>query len=234
MAEGKKVWGQMSPWTRLQIMGLDSNEADLRATASHIMHTCFQAALQEWARKSNTSRFGGLEDRNVLLHPSLTVWGLRKRGSCVIPHRQHRWGYRARTESGMGWIHTGQGQGHRMSRLHGLGRILLGTHAPSTNTQWLSAVEHIKARAQQMRIKALPPRTPAPLQQGCRGVCQLCHGAGFLNASATAHRRSFQCWWSWRVRGAPTFGSYKPAPGASSHNNPRRTISPNCVPKRRG
>jgi hypothetical protein len=41
-----------------------------------------------------------------------------------------------------------------MSRLHRVGRILLETHAPSTNTQWLSAVEHVQARAQKMRIKA--------------------------------------------------------------------------------
>ena len=34
--------------------------------------------------------------------------------------------------------------------------------------------------------------------------------------------------------GHPTLGNYKCAPGASSHNSPRRTISPNCVPKRRG
>ena len=36
-----KVWGQMCPSTRLQLMGLDSLEADLRATASQIVHTCF-------------------------------------------------------------------------------------------------------------------------------------------------------------------------------------------------
>jgi hypothetical protein len=41
-----------------------------------------------------------------------------------------------------------------MSRLHRVGRILLETHAPSSNTQWLSAVEHVQARAQKMRIKA--------------------------------------------------------------------------------
>ena len=52
--------------------------------------------------------------------------------------------------------------------------------------------------------------------------------------SSRAHNRSFQCWWSWRVRGAPTLGNYKRAPSASNHNNPRRTISPNWVPKRRG
>ena len=72
-----KVWGQVSPWTRLQIMGLDSNEADLRATASQIMHTCFQAAFQEWARKTIPAYLEDVEDRTVLLHPSLTVWGLR-------------------------------------------------------------------------------------------------------------------------------------------------------------
>ena len=42
-----------------------------------------------------------------------------------------------------------------MSRLHRVGRILLETHAPSTNTQWLSAVEHVQARAQKMIIKAI-------------------------------------------------------------------------------
>jgi hypothetical protein len=41
-----------------------------------------------------------------------------------------------------------------MSRLHRVGRIVLETHAPSTSTQWLSAVEHVQVRAQQMRIKA--------------------------------------------------------------------------------
>ena len=34
-----KVWGRMSPSTRLPIMGLDSHEADLRAAASQITHT---------------------------------------------------------------------------------------------------------------------------------------------------------------------------------------------------
>ena len=50
--------------------------------------------------------------------------------------------------------HTGQDQGHNMHSLHRVGRILLETQAPSTNTQWLSAVEHVQARAQKMRIKA--------------------------------------------------------------------------------
>ena len=49
---------------------------------------------------------------------------------------------------------TRQDQVHNMSRLHRVGRILLETQAPSTNTQWLSAVEHVQARAQRMRIKA--------------------------------------------------------------------------------
>ena len=38
--------------------------------------------------------------------------------------------------------------------MHRVGRILLETHATSSNTQWLSAVEHVQARAQQTRIKA--------------------------------------------------------------------------------
>jgi hypothetical protein len=63
-----KVWGQMSPWTRLQIMGLDSNEADLRATTSQIMHTCFQAAFQEWARKAIPA---DLEDWNIGMYYSI-------------------------------------------------------------------------------------------------------------------------------------------------------------------
>ena len=63
-----KVWGQMSPWTRLQIMGLDSNEADLRATASQIMHTCFQATFQEWARKTIPA---DLEDWKIGMYYSI-------------------------------------------------------------------------------------------------------------------------------------------------------------------
>ena len=45
-----KVWERMSPSTRVQIVGLDSHEADLRATASQIMYTCFQTAFHVWAR----------------------------------------------------------------------------------------------------------------------------------------------------------------------------------------
>ena len=41
-----------------------------------------------------------------------------------------------------------------MNRLHRVGRVLLETQAPSTNAQWLSTVEHVGARAQQMRIQA--------------------------------------------------------------------------------
>ena len=48
-----KVWGRMSPSTRLQIMGLESHEQDLRATASPIMYTCFQTAFQVWAATQN-------------------------------------------------------------------------------------------------------------------------------------------------------------------------------------
>jgi len=63
-----KVWGRMSPSTRLQIMGLDSHEADLRATASQIMHTCFQAAFQEWARKTIPA---DLEDWKIGMYYSI-------------------------------------------------------------------------------------------------------------------------------------------------------------------
>ena len=62
------VWGQMSPWTRLQITGLDSTEADLRATARHIMHTCFHAACHEWARKTIPA---DLEDWNIGMYYSI-------------------------------------------------------------------------------------------------------------------------------------------------------------------
>ena len=41
-----------------------------------------------------------------------------------------------------------------MGRLPRVGRVLLETQAPSTNTQWLSTVEHVGARAQHMRIHA--------------------------------------------------------------------------------
>ena len=43
-----------------------------------------------------------------------------------------------------------------MSRLYSVSRILLETQAPIINTQWLSAVDHVKTHAQQKRIKALP------------------------------------------------------------------------------
>ena len=51
-----KVWGRMSPSTRLQIMGLDSHETDLRATTNLIMYACFQTTFQEWARHTRTNR----------------------------------------------------------------------------------------------------------------------------------------------------------------------------------
>ena len=51
-------------------------------------------------------------------------------------------------------VHTGQDHGHRMGRLISVGGVLLETQAHSTNTQWLSTVEHVGARSQQMRIHA--------------------------------------------------------------------------------
>jgi hypothetical protein len=101
-----KVWGRTSPSTRLQIMGLDSHEADLRATASQIVHTCFQAAFQEWAGNTSPTDWDDWKihvDRNVLFHLSLTVWGLREGLLCKTT-QEHRWGYITRTESGMGWL----------------------------------------------------------------------------------------------------------------------------------
>ena len=70
-------------------MALDSHEADLRATASQIMHTCLQSAFQEWAHRTSPAEWDDWQ-----------------------------------------------------------------TQAPSTNTQWLSAVEHLQARAQKMIIEA--------------------------------------------------------------------------------
>ena len=52
-------------------------------------------------------------------------------------------------------VQTGQDHSHRMSRLHRVGRVLLETQAPSTNTQWLNTEEHVGARAQQMGIHAI-------------------------------------------------------------------------------
>jgi len=101
-----KVWGQMCPSTRLQLMGLDSHEADLRATASQIMHTCFQSAFQEWAHRTSPAEWNDWKihvDRNVLFHLSLTVWGLREGLLCKTT-QENRWGYITRTESGMGWL----------------------------------------------------------------------------------------------------------------------------------
>ena len=102
-----KVWGQMSPSTRLQLMGLDSHEADLRATASQIMHTCFQSAFQEWAHRTSPAEWNDWKihvDRNVLFHLSLTVWGLREGLLCKTTQKKIAGGYITRTESGMGWL----------------------------------------------------------------------------------------------------------------------------------
>ena len=57
-----KVWGQMCPSTRLQLMGLDSHEADLRATASQIMHTCFPVSMSGVGPPHKPSRMEWLED----------------------------------------------------------------------------------------------------------------------------------------------------------------------------
>ena len=187
------------------------------------------------------------------------MWGLRKGLLCNTTQTtslgvQNQDGEWYGLASG---VHTGQDQGRRMSRLHSVSRILLETQAPIINTQWLSAVEHVKTHAQQKRIKALPLGHLLNLTKNARTLhykryehdvvmavfeatawLQTCvsalPGGGLRYAAAAAQRRSFQCWWSRRVRGTPTLGNYKRAPGASSHNSPRRTISPNCVPKRRG
>ena len=57
-----KVWGQMIPSTRLQLMGLDLQEADMRATASHIMHICFQSEFQEWAHRTSPADWEDWKD----------------------------------------------------------------------------------------------------------------------------------------------------------------------------
>ena len=160
-AEGKpKGAGLDEPSTRLQIMGLDSHEADLRATASQIMHTCFQTAFQEWARHTEPTEWEDWKihvDRNVSCHLSLTAWGLREGLLCKttqakslgVQNQDGEWYGLARS------VHTGQTQRHRMSRLHRVGRVLLGAQAPSTSAQLLSTVEHVGARAQQMRSHAI-------------------------------------------------------------------------------
>ena len=154
-----KVWGRMSPSTRLQIMGLDSHEQDLRATASQIMYTCFQTACQVWARHTEPAKWDDWKthvDRGVVFHLSLTAWGLREGLLCKTTQAkslgvQNQYGEWYGLASG---VHTGQDHSHRMSRLHRVGRVLLETQAPSTKAQWLSTVEHVGARAQQMRIHA--------------------------------------------------------------------------------
>jgi len=103
----------MSPSTRLQIMGWDSREADLRATTRRIMHTCFQSALQEWAR--NTSPVDCEDwkihvDRNVFIPYQLDSVGVAG-GALVSDHTgtiAGCGGHRTKTESGMGWlvVHT--------------------------------------------------------------------------------------------------------------------------------
>ena len=75
-----KVWEWMSPSTRLQIMALDSHDADFRATASQIMRTCFQSAFQKWARHTLPAEredWQILVERHVSFHSILTAWALR-------------------------------------------------------------------------------------------------------------------------------------------------------------
>ena len=66
-----KVWGRMSPSTRLQIMGLGPHEADLRATAGQIMHT-FSGSISGVGPQHKPSILGGLEDtcRSECIIPS--------------------------------------------------------------------------------------------------------------------------------------------------------------------
>ena len=154
-----KVWGRMSPSTRLQIMGSDSHEQDLRATTSHIMYTCFQTAFQVWTRHTKPTKWDDWKthvDRGVVFHLSLTAWGLREGLLCKTTqakslgvHNQYGEWYGLASS-----VHTGQYHNRKMSRLHRVGRVLLETQAHSTSTQWLSTVEHVGARAQQIRIQA--------------------------------------------------------------------------------
>ena len=125
------------------------------------MHTCFQSAFQEWAHRTSPAEWEDWKihvDRNVLFNLSLTVWGLWEGLLCKTTQArslgvQNQDGEWYGLASG---AHTGQDQGHRMSRLHRVGSITLDTQAPSTNAPWLSTVEHVQARAQQMIIKAFP------------------------------------------------------------------------------
>jgi hypothetical protein len=130
-----------------------------------------------------------------------------------------------------------------MSRLHSVSRILLETQAPIINTQWLSAVEHVKTHAQQKRIKALPLGHLLNLTKNAMTLhykkyehdvvmavfeatawlqtrVSALPGAGLRYAAAAAQRRSFQCWWSWRVRGAPYLRQLQACPRCQQPQQP--------------
>ena len=108
-----KVWGRMSPSTRLQIKGLDSHEQDLKATASQIMFTCHQTAFQVWARHREPATWDDWKThvgRGVVFCLSLKAWGLREGLLCNTTQAtslgvQNQYGEWYGLASG---VHTGQ------------------------------------------------------------------------------------------------------------------------------
>ena len=65
------VQGRMSPSTRLQIIGLDSHEQDLRATASQIMYTCFQTEFRVGPATQN--QHSGMIGRHISIGVSYSI-----------------------------------------------------------------------------------------------------------------------------------------------------------------
>ena len=65
-----KVWGQMSPWARLQIMGLDSKNADLRATTSQI-RSCTLVSRQHFRSGPAKQYQQILEDWHIGMYYSI-------------------------------------------------------------------------------------------------------------------------------------------------------------------
>ena len=159
MAEGNpKGMGPDEPLDTLADHGIGLTLARLESNSSPDHAYFFQTAFQVWARHTEPAKLDDWKthvDRGVVFHLSLTAWGLREGLLCKTTQAkslgvQNQHGEWYGLASG---VHTGQDHSHKMSRLHRVGRVLLETQAPSTNAQWISAMEHVAARAQQIIIR---------------------------------------------------------------------------------
>ena len=151
-------WERTDAETRLQCVGMDSNDCALKKQATRAMRQIFVQSFREWSRtmvdSEEREEWQKHVDRNVQSHLSLTAWGLRlgllkkssrASGSLQVSNQDGEW-YVVAPSGGPDDV-------AKMGRLHSLGRILLGAPVPTNNKDWLDCITLVETRTSDMKLE---------------------------------------------------------------------------------